>query len=109
MNITLVSVTERLHEIGIRKAVGATNRQILGEFVAEAVVLTVSGAIMGIIASLAINLLLRIFTDLTPVIQWQVIVIATAISVCIGILFGTAPALKAARKDPIAALRGDWY
>jgi ABC-type antimicrobial peptide transport system permease subunit len=109
MNITLVSVTERLHEIGIRKAVGATNRQILGEFVAEAVVLTVSGAIMGIIASLAINLLLRIFTDLTPVVQWQVIVIATAISVCIGILFGTAPALKAARKDPIAALRGDWY
>lgn len=107
MNITLVSVTERLHEIGIRKAVGATNKQILGEFVAEAVVLTVSGALLGIIASLVVNLLLRIFTELTPVVQWQVILVATAISVCIGILFGSAPALKAARKDPISALRGE--
>lgn len=107
MNITLVSVTERLHEIGIRKAVGATNKQILGEFVAEAVVLTVTGAFLGIIASLIINLLLRIFTDLIPVVQWQVIAIATLISICIGIVFGSAPALKAARKDPISALRGE--
>ncbi len=107
MNITLVSVTERMHEIGIRKAVGATNRQILDEFVAEAVVLTTTGAIIGILISLVINLLLRILTDLAPVIQWQVIVIATLISVIIGLVFGTVPALKAARKDPISALRGE--
>lgn len=107
MNITLVSVTERLHEIGIRKAVGATNRQILGEFMAESVVLSVTGAFIGVVISLLINLLLRILTNLAPVVQWQVIAVATAISVLIGILFGSVPALKAARKDPIAALRGE--
>ena len=107
MNITLVSVTERLHEIGIRKAVGATNRQILGEFIAEAVLLTVTGAIIGILVSLLINLLLRIFTDIQPVVQWPVLVAVTAISMLIGILFGSVPALQAARKDPITALRGE--
>lgn len=107
MNITLLSVTERLHEIGIRKAVGATNRQILGEFMSEAIVLCVFGAIAGVVVSLVINLLLRILTSLAPVVQWQVIVGATVVSVIVGILFGTVPALKAARKDPIAALRGE--
>lgn len=107
MNITLVSVAERLHEIGIRKAVGATNRQILGEFMAEAVVLSVSGAILGIVVSLIINLLLRILTDIAPVVQWQVLVVATLTSMVIGILFGSVPALNAARKDPITALRGE--
>lgn len=107
MNITLVAVTERLHEIGIRKAVGATNRQILNEFMSEAIVLSVGGAILGIVASLIINLLLRILTDIAPVVQWQVMAAATAVSVIIGILFGTVPALKAARKDPITALRGE--
>jgi putative ABC transport system permease protein len=102
-----VSVTERLHEIGIRKAVGATNRQILNEFIAEAIVLSVSGAIIGIVVSLIINLLLRIFTDIAPVVQWQALVIATAVSMLIGILFGSIPALQAARKDPISALRGE--
>jgi ABC-type antimicrobial peptide transport system permease subunit len=107
MNITLVSVTERLHEIGIRKAVGATNRQILNEFVTEAVLLTVTGAILGIIASLLINLILRILTDIQPIVEWQPIVAATFVSIVIGILFGSVPALKAARKDPISALRGE--
>jgi ABC-type antimicrobial peptide transport system permease subunit len=107
MNITLVSVTERLHEIGIRKAVGATNRQILGEFVTEAVLLTLTGAILGILVSLAINVVLRTLTDIQPVVQWQPIVAASGISIIIGILFGSVPALKAARKDPISALRGE--
>jgi ABC-type antimicrobial peptide transport system permease subunit len=107
MNITLVSVTERMHEIGIRKAVGATNRQILGEFVAEAVVLSVFGAIVGIVVSLIINLVLRILTNIAPIVQWQVMLVATLVSVAIGILFGSVPAMKAARKDPIAALRGE--
>lgn len=107
MNITLVSVTERLHEIGIRKAVGATNRQILHEFIAEAVLLSVFGAIFGILISLFINLLLRIFTDIQPVVQWQVMVGATAVAMLIGIVFGSIPALQAARKDPITALRGE--
>jgi ABC-type antimicrobial peptide transport system permease subunit len=107
MNITLVSVTERMHEVGIRKAVGATNRQILSEFMAEAVVLSVAGGIFGIIAAGAVDVILRVLTSLQPIIQWQVVVVTTLISVGIGVLFGTAPALKAARKDPIAALRGE--
>ncbi|MBC7581708.1 ABC transporter permease [Aeromicrobium sp.] len=107
MNITLVSVTERMREIGIRKAVGATNRQILNEFIAESVVLTLSGAFIGVFISLAINLVLRILTDLAPVVQWQVLLAATIVSMLIGIIFGSVPALKAARKDPIAALRGE--
>ncbi|HET6924415.1 MAG TPA: ABC transporter permease [Candidatus Saccharimonadales bacterium] len=107
MNVLLVSVTERQHEIGIRKAVGATDQQIMSEFLSEATVLSVVGSIIGIIVSLAVNLLLRIFTSLQPAFDWQIIVIATLVSIAVGILFGTAPAVKAARKDPITALRGE--
>ncbi len=107
MNIMLVSVTERTEEVGIRKAIGATNQQILGQFVIEAVVLSLAGGIIGIICSGLANYLLRIFTDLQPVITPPVIVIATGVSVLVGIIFGAAPALRAARKDPVVALRRD--
>lgn len=107
MNVMLVSVTERMHEIGIRKAVGATNRQILMQFIIEAGVLSIVGAITGVILSFAIAILLRLFTNLTPTITWQVVTIACFASVFIGVLFGSAPAMKAARKQPIAALRNE--
>jgi len=107
MNIMLVSVTERMHEIGIRKAVGATNRQILSEFMSEAIVLSCTGVVIGVIVSLIVNLLLRLFTSLTPVVVWPAIIVAAVVSIAIGVLFGSAPALKAARKDPIAALRSE--
>ena len=105
MNIMLVSVTERTREIGIRKAVGATNRQILGQFLVEAIVLSLSGGIIGIILAVLTNFAIRILTDLQPVITWPVMAGACIISVAVGIIFGIAPALKAARKDPIEALR----
>jgi putative ABC transport system permease protein len=105
MNVMLVSVTERMHEIGIRKAVGATNRQILLQFIIEAGVLSFMGAVIGVIVAFIIEIVLRIFTNLTPIITWQVALVACVVSVLIGCLFGTAPALKAARKDPISALR----
>lgn len=107
MNVMLVSVTERMHEVGIRKAVGATNRQILAEFLTEATVLSVIGGIAGIVLAYVVNLLLRILTDLTPIIEWQVVILAVLVSIGVGIVFGSAPALKAARKDPITALRGE--
>ena len=107
MNITYVSVTERMHEVGIRKAVGATNRQILNEFMAEAIVLSVTGGVLGVIAAGIVDVVLRVLTSLQPVIQWQVVLLSTGVSIVIGIIFGTAPALKAARKDPIAALRNE--
>ncbi|MDB5169439.1 MAG: hypothetical protein JWO41_795 [Candidatus Saccharibacteria bacterium] len=105
MNVMLVSVTERLHEIGIRKAIGATNRQILGQFMVEAVALTLGGGIIGVGVAYAIDGLLRVFTTLQPSIQWQIVVISVGVSLVVGVLFGTIPALKAARKDPIEALR----
>ena len=105
MNIMLLSVTERMHEIGVRKAIGATGRQILTQFMLEATVLSVVGGLIGIALSLAVDGLLYAYTDLKPVISWQAIVVATLVSLAIGIVFGVAPAIKAARKDPIEALR----
>ncbi|MDL2362785.1 MAG: ABC transporter permease [Patescibacteria group bacterium] len=105
MNVMLVSVAERTHEIGIRKAIGATDRQILSQFMIEATVLSLTGGIIGIILSLIIDLVLRLTTNLQPVISWQVALLATGVSLLVGVIFGTVPALKAARKDPIDALR----
>jgi len=105
MNIMLVSVTERTREIGIRKAVGATNGQIRMQFMIEAAVLSVCGALIGVALSGLVNLGLLLTTDLQPVIQWQVVAIASVVSAITGVLFGAAPAFKASRKDPIEALR----
>jgi ABC-type antimicrobial peptide transport system permease subunit len=105
MNIMLLVVTERMHEIGVRKAVGASSRQILGQFIFEAAVISVMGGIAGIILSTAAIGLLRLYTDLEPVISWTAIAIAACVSVAIGVIFGSIPAIKAARKDPIEALR----
>jgi len=105
MNVMLVSVAERTHEIGLRKALGASNRQVLAQFVTEASVLSLLGGIIGVIVSLILNFILRVSTPLTPVISWEAIVISVGASFIVGVIFGTAPALKAARKDPIEALR----
>jgi putative ABC transport system permease protein len=105
LNIMLVSVTERTHEIGIRKAVGATSRQIMSQFLTEAVILSVVGGIVGILGALLANYLLRIFTELAPVMTWPIVVLAFIVSVVVGVIFGVTPALTAARKRPIDALR----
>jgi ABC-type antimicrobial peptide transport system permease subunit len=107
MDVMLVSVSERTREIGIRKAIGATNPQILNQFLVEGLVLTVGGGIIGILVSLAINGLLRLYTSWHPVINIPVLILAVILLTAVGLLFSIAPALKAARKDPIAALRGD--
>lgn len=105
MNIMLVSISERTHEIGIRKAVGATNRQIRNQFMAEAIVLSFAGGIVGVIVSFVVNYFLRIATNFQPFITWQVVLIAAGVSIAVGVVFGTIPAVKAARKDPIESLR----
>lgn len=106
MDIMLVSVSERTREIGIRKAIGATNRQILSQFLIEGLVLTIGGGFIGILVSLIIFGFLRLYTGLHPVINAPVMILAVAVSVIVGIIFSVAPALKAARKNPIDALRG---
>jgi putative ABC transport system permease protein len=107
MDIMLVSVTERTREIGVRKAIGATNRQILAQFLIEGSALSIGGGIIGIGVALLINLLLRLYTHLGPVITLPIVILAFIVSVALGIIFSVAPALKAARKHPIDALRGE--
>ena len=105
MNMMLVSVTERIHEIGLRKAVGATNKQILRQFMTEAAVLCGMGAVLGFVIALASIGLMAVFTTLEPVIIWPVATGMPFVAFATGVLFGTIPALKAARMDPIEALR----
>ncbi len=107
MNIMLVSVSERTREIGIRKAIGATNRQILSQFLVEGLALSIGGGAIGIIVSLIINQLLRLYSGWHPLISIPVVILAVGISIAAGMLFSLAPAFKAARKDPIAALRAE--
>lgn len=105
MNVMLVSVAERMHEIGIRKAIGATNQQILSQFMIESSLLSLTGGIIGVAVAFVLDGLLRFFTNLRPVITWEVVLIAFGVSLVVGVIFGSIPALKAAQKDPIEALR----
>lgn len=107
MDIMLVSISERNREIGVRKAIGATNRQIMSQFFIEGLLLTIGGGLIGIVVSLGVNVLIRLYTSWQPIITIPVVVIAVGFSIIVGIIFSTIPALKAARKDPINALRGD--
>ncbi len=107
MDTMLASVSERTREIGIRKALGATNRQILNQFMIEGLALTVVGGLIGVIFSLLVFGFMRLYTNLHPVLTVPIMIIAVLVSIAVGVLFSIAPALKAARKDPIDALRGD--
>ena len=106
MNIMLVSVTERTREIGIRKSIGATNRQILAQFFVEAFVLGLYGGVIGVIASWATSVLVNTYSHYKLVPTMRVTLISLGLAAVVGSFFGIAPALKAARKDPIQALRG---
>ncbi len=106
MNIMLVSVTERTREIGVRKAVGARRRDITWQFLLEAMTLTASGGVMGILVGWLFSLTIRTLVPSLPstVPVWSVVAGFT-VATSIGLFFGMWPALKAARLDPIAALR----
>jgi putative ABC transport system permease protein len=105
MNIMLVTVTERTREIGLRIAVGATKGAILVQFLTEAVVITLMGGLIGLGISVVVARIISFKTPLHPVFSIQVVLATVAISVVIGVIFGIWPALRAAGKDPIEALR----
>ena len=104
-NIMLVSVRERTREIGLRKALGARQRDILLQFLIEAVLLCVVGGLIGIALGVGASLLVSSVSPLPAVIAWWSPVLAFAVSAAVGIFFGVAPARRAGRLDPVVALR----
>jgi putative ABC transport system permease protein len=105
MNIMLVTVSERTHEIGIRKAVGARKRDIFLHFLMEALVISMLGGTAGVATAAGLCVLVQKYSPLHPLVTPGVIAMAFGVCVTVGVVFGTLPALRAARMDPIAALR----
>ena len=110
MNIMFVTVTERTQEIGLRKSIGATRADILGQFLIEAVLLTLAGGVLGIVIGLAlsygaIQALSSFQSGWKFIFPTSAVILATVVSTLIGIIFGIYPARKAARLSPIEALR----
>jgi putative ABC transport system permease protein len=105
MNIMLVTVTERTREIGIRKAIGAKERSILMQFLIEAVIISGLGGLIGVALGLAGAVVLKRFTDFNTVMEGSSVLLALSFSAVVGVFFGWYPALRAARLDPVEALR----
>lgn len=105
MNIMLVNVVERTREIGIRKALGATSGDITWQFLIESLALSVTGGIAGYFIGYILAFGVSIFLPFDPAFTWEIAVAAIGISAVVGTLFGLYPAIRAARKDPISALR----
>jgi len=105
MNIMLVSVTERTREIGLRKAIGATPAAIQGQFLIEAVVLSMIGGLFGILLGVGLALGVTRFVDFDAIVQPQAVVLAVGFSAAVGLFFGLYPARRASKLNPIEALR----
>jgi putative ABC transport system permease protein len=105
MNIMLATVSARIREIGIRKALGATNREIRFQFLSEAILISVGGGLIGVVIGLAIPYSVRFLTEYRIPISGLSAIVAIVVSSLVGILFGTVPAARAAKLDPVESLR----
>lgn len=110
MNIMLIAVVERTREVGLRKALGAKNKNILSQFLAEAIVVTLSGGVVGVIFGVLISFLVAVVAqqlgyEWNLIISYKAILLACSISIFIGLIFGIYPARRAAKLNPIEALR----
>jgi len=105
MNIMLASVTERTREIGIRRALGAKRRDIITQFLVETVMLSGAGGVMGVLLGVTIPWFVSHFAGMKTIIAFWSPAVAFTISALVGVVFGIYPALRAARMDPVEALR----
>ena len=105
MNIMLATVSARIREIGIRKALGATNREIRFQFLSEAILISVGGGLVGVVIGLALPYSIRFLTEYRVPVSGLSAIIAIVVSSLVGILFGTLPAARAAKLDPVESLR----
>ncbi len=107
MNIMLVTVTERTREIGIRKAIGAKRRDILGQFLVESVIICLIGGGFGTLLGIGITILVSVLQQWAYLMPWLFVALGLSVSIIIGLFFGIYPAMKAARLDPVLALTRD--
>ncbi|HXX27925.1 MAG TPA: ABC transporter permease [Terriglobales bacterium] len=105
MNIMLATVSSRIREIGIRKAIGATNREIRFQFLSEAILISLIGGLIGVVIGLALPFSMRFLTEYRIPISGLSAIVAIAVSSLVGTLFGTVPAARAAKLDPVESLR----
>ncbi|MBC7895710.1 MAG: ABC transporter permease [Cytophagaceae bacterium] len=105
MNIMLASVLERIREIGVRRAMGATQKDILAQFLSEAMIISVAGGVAGIITGVALSVGIEKFAGIATMVSLVSVAVAFGVSITVGLVFGIVPAYRAARQDPVVCLR----
>ena len=105
MNIMLASMLERMREIGVRRAMGATQKDILFQFLSEAVLISVAGGVAGIIVGGLLSFGIERFADIRTIVSYISVVVAFGVSFTVGLVFGIVPAWRAAKADPVVCLR----
>jgi putative ABC transport system permease protein len=105
MNIMLASILERIKEIGVRRAVGATQKDVLAQFLSEAVMISLAGGVAGIITGAILSFGIERAAGIHTIVSGASVIVAFGVSVAVGVLFGIVPAWRAARQDPVVCLR----
>jgi len=105
MNIMLASILERIREIGVRRAVGATQRDVLAQFLSEAVMISLAGGVAGIITGSILSAVIERAAGIRTIVSPLSVGVAFGVSVAVGLVFGIVPAWRAARQDPVVCLR----